>query len=145
MTKDSNIDFLSIVKEVFSSVFSDYGFVLKNEVIWDGQGDNRITASKEDIDIVFYIAVSQMFYYCGAAIKLSGITGEKATSHENYREMSISAIAKGLDPNYEKIRKGAQTKEEVKAIFETEKNTLLKYCRDILLSDVSSWTPVAKW
>jgi hypothetical protein len=143
MPIDPNIDFLPIIKEVFSSVFGDYGFVLRDEVHWDGAGENTITASKGDIDINFYIANSPMFYYCSVGIKLSGKTGEKATPNVKYRSMGISTIAKGLDPSYKRTTKGAQTKGEVKELFETEKDDLLKYCEDILLGDVTSWTPIA--
>ncbi|MBK9924874.1 MAG: hypothetical protein IPP66_06225 [Anaerolineales bacterium] len=143
MPKDSNIDFLLLVKEVFSSVFDDYGFALKNEVNWDGRGENIITASKGDVDISFYIGISPMFYYCSAAIKLSGETGEKATPHQKYRSISVSAIAKGRNPNYKRTPKGAQTKEEVKELLEFEKEDLIKYCKDILLGDISFWAPIA--
>ncbi len=143
MPKDPNIDFLPIVKEVFSSVFSDYGFVLMDEVNWDGHGENTITASKGDIEINFYLGTSRLFYYCSAGIKLSGKIGEKATSHVKYRSMGISAIAKGIDPNYKSNNRAAQTAEEVKNAFEAEKDDMIKYCKDILLGDVSSWTPVA--
>jgi hypothetical protein len=143
MPKDPNIDLLPIIKEVFDSVFKDYGFELKNEAIWDGRGENVITASKGDIDLNFYLGTSPMFYYCSVGIKLSGDIAEKATSHVKYRSMGVSAIAKELDPNYKRPSKGAQTKEEVKELFEAEKADLLKYCKDILLGDVSSWSRIA--
>ena len=143
MPKDPNIDFLSIVKEVFSSVFSDYGFVLMDDVNWDGHGENKITASKGNIDINFYLGASQLFYYCSAGIKLSGETGEKATPHVKSRSLGISAIAKGIDPTYKSNNRAAQTAEEVKKAFEAERDDMIKYCKDILLGDVSSWTSVA--
>jgi len=143
MPKDPNIDFLPIVKEVFSSVFSEYGFALINEENWDGHGENKITASKGDIEINFYLGISRLFYYCSAGIKLSGEIGEKATPHVKYRSMGISAIAKGIDPNYKSNNRAAQTAEEVKKAFEAERDDMIKYCKDILLGDVSSWTPVA--
>jgi hypothetical protein len=144
MPKDPNIDLLPIIKEVFDSIFRDYGFELKSEAIWDGRGENVITASKGDMDLNFYLGTSPMYYYCSVGIKLSGYTAEKATSHVKYRSMGVSAIAKGLDPNYKRPPKGAQTKEEVKELFETEKSDLLKYCKDILLGDVSSWSRIAE-
>ena len=143
MPKDPNIDFLPIVKEVFSSVLSDFGFTLRNEASWDGRGENTITASKDDIDINFYIGTSQLFYYCSAGIKLLGETGEKATPHVKSRSLGISAIAKGIDPNYKSNNRAAQTAEEVKKAFEAERDDMIKYCKDILLGDVSSWTSVA--
>ena len=143
MPKDPNIDFLSIVKEVFSSVFSDYGFALTDKADWDGRGESTITASKGDIDINFYVGVSQLFYYCSAGIKLSGETGEKATPHVKSRSLGISAIAKGIDPTYKSNNRAAQTAEEVKKAFEAERDDMIKYCKDILLGDVSSWTSVA--
>ena len=143
MPKDPNIDFLSIIKEVFSSVFNDYSFVLNDKAGWDGRGENTITASKGDIDINFYIGISQLFYYCSAGIKLSGEIGERATAHAKYRSMGISAIAKGMDPNYKSNNRGAQTAEEVKKAFEEERDDMIKYCKNILLGDVSSWSPIA--
>ncbi len=143
MPKDPNIDFVSIIKEVFSSVFNDYGFVLNDKASWDGRGENTIKASKGDVDINFYIGVSQLFYYCSAGIKLSGETGEKATPHVKYRSMGISAIAKGMDSNYKSSNRAAQTAEEVKKAFEAERDDMVRYCKNILLGDVSSWTPVA--
>jgi hypothetical protein len=143
MPKEPNIDLLPIIKEVFDSVFVDYGFELKSEAIWDGRGENVITASKGDMDLNFYLGTSPMFYYCSAGIKLSGNTAEKATPHVKYRSMGVSAIAKGLNPDYKRPTKGAQTKEDVKELFEAEKDDLLKYCKDILLGDVSSWSQIA--
>jgi hypothetical protein len=143
MPKDPNIDFLSVIKEVFSPVFNEYGFVLRDETNWNGQGESTISASKGDVEITFYIGTSKLFFYCSAGIKLSGELGEKATSHVDYRNMGISALAKGMNPNYKSNNKGAQTKEEVKEAFEAERDDLLKYCKNILLGDVSSWTPIA--
>ncbi len=143
MPKESNIELLPIIKDVFDSVFRDYGFKLQNEAIWDGQGENVITASKGDIALNFYLGTSQLFYYCSAGIELSGNIGEKATSHLKYRNLGVSAIAKALDPNFKRPPKGAQTKKEVIELFEIEKDNLLKYCKDILLGDVSSWSRIA--
>ena len=143
MPRDPNVDFLAIIKDVFSPDLSDYGFTLQDEVTWNGAGEYTIIATKSDIDLNFHIGISPMFYYCSMGIKLSGEAGEKATPHAKYRSMDISTLAEGLDPNYKRISKGAQTKEEVKESFEAEKDDLLTYCKDILLGDVSSWTPIA--
>ena len=45
--------------------------------------------------------------------------------------------------SYKQRRKAAQTKEEVRAMFEAEKQDLLKYCSDILSGDVSAWSKIA--
>jgi hypothetical protein len=144
MPKETDIDFLSIIKEVFDPVFKDYGFVLSNEMKWDGQGEDSVTASKDSIDLVFYVGVSQLFYYCSVGIKLSGELAEKATSRVGYRGLGVAAIAEALDPSYKQRRKAAQTKEEVREMFEAEKEDLLKYCSDILSGDVSSWSRIVK-
>ena len=142
MSKEANIDFLPIIKEVFDPVFKQFGFVLDNEMEWDGRGEDSITASKDDMTLFFYVGITQFFYYCSVGIRLSGELAEKATSREGYRHLGVTAIAKGLDPSYTQREEAAQTREEVRAAFEAEKQDLLKYCSDILSGDVSSWSRV---
>ena len=144
MPKEKDIPFLSIIKETFGSVFEDYGFELQDEAIWTGMGEYIITARKADIELNFYLGLSQLFYYCSVGIRLSGKLGKKATSDPKYRNMGVSTIAQNLDPEYEPSRKGQQTSEEVKREFENRKEDLLKYCRDILSGDVSIWSSVVK-
>ena len=143
MPKEANIDFLSIIKDVFEPVLQNFGFVINNELECNGAGEYSTTALKDGIALVFYVGVSQLFYYCSVSIKLSGEIAEKATSHLRYRSLGVAAIAKGRDPDHKQPRKAAQTKEEVKAMFEAEKEDLLKYCSDILSGDVSSWSRIA--
>jgi len=143
MPRDANIDFLSIIKEVFDSVFKDYGFKLIEEATWDGRGEDLITATKGDMDLIFYVTTLPMFHYCSVGIKLTGATAEKATPYVKYRSLGLSAIAKRLDTNYNRVSEGVQTKEEVKDLFEAEKKDLLTYCKDILLGDVSAWSRIA--
>jgi hypothetical protein len=144
MPKENNIDFLSIIKEVFDPVFKEYGFTLNNELVWDGQGEDSVTASKDGMDLVFYIGVSQLFYYCSVGIKLSDHLAEKVTSRVKHRSLGVTAIAKALDPSYKARRKAAQTREEAREMFEAEKEALLKYCTDILSGDVSTWYRIVK-
>ncbi len=143
MPKEENIDFPSIIKDVFDSVFKEFGFRLDNQMEWDGRGEYSVMASKEGMALGIYVGISQLFYYCSVSIRLSGDIAEKATPHVRRRHLGVAAIAKGLDPNYKQRRKAAQTREEVRAAFEAEKDDLLKYCSDILSGDVSSWSRIA--
>lgn len=144
MPKENDIPFLEIIKETFSSIFEEYGFELQDEVVWTGMGEYIITARKEDIELNFYLGVSQLFYYCSVGIRLSGKLGKRATANPKYRKMGISTIAKCLDPEYKPSRKSSQTSEEVKQQFENRKDDLLKYCKNILSGDVSIWPTVVK-
>jgi hypothetical protein len=143
MLKDTDIDFLSIIRDVFSPALIEYGFSLKDGMNWDGQGEDTVSVVKDQIEITFYVGHSKLFYYCSAGIKLSGALGEKASSNPSYRAMGISALAKGIDPDYKSNSRAAQSAEEVKQAFEAERDDMVKYCKDILLGDVSSWTPIA--
>jgi hypothetical protein len=108
-------------------------------------GEYIITAQKENIEINFYLGMSQLFYYCEIGLKLSGALGERATNDPKYRRLGVTAIAGCLDPDYKPSRKMPQTKEEVKQTFENCKEDLLKYCKDILSNDVSIWPLVVKF
>ncbi len=143
MPKETDIDFLSIIKDVFSPVLTEYGFSLKDGMTWDGQGEDSVSAIKDQVEITFYVGHSRLFYYCSAGIKLSGALGEKASSNPDYRAMGVSAIAKGIDPNYKSSNRAAQSAEEVRRAFEAERDDMLKYCKEILLGNVSFWTPIA--
>jgi hypothetical protein len=142
--KEKDIPFLEIIKETFGPVFEEYGFELQDEVVWTGMGEYIITARKTDIELNFYLGVSQLFYYCSAGIKLSGKLGNQATNDSKYRNLGVIAIAECLDPEYKLSRKNPQTSEEVKKQFENRKEDLLQYCHDILSCDVSIWSTVVK-
>ena len=144
MPKEKDVLFLPIIKETFGSIFEEYGFELQDEVVWTGMGEYIITARKTDIDLNFYLGGSQLFYSCSVGISLSGKLGKRATANSKYRKMGISTIAKCLDPEYKSSRKSPQTSEEVKQQFENRKEDLLKYCKDVLSGDVSSWPTVVK-
>jgi len=47
-----------------------------DEALWTGMGEYIITASKEDIELNFYLGVSKLFYYCSVGIRLSGKLGD---------------------------------------------------------------------
>jgi hypothetical protein len=128
MPRENNIPFLPLIKEIFSSVFKDYGFNLQEEAIWNGMGEYVVTAQKDDIELNFYLGISQLFYYCDLGLKLSGELGKRATPDPKYRKFGISVIASCLDPEHKHSRKMPQTKEEVKQSFENLKEDLLKYC-----------------
>jgi hypothetical protein len=143
MSRESNIDFLSIIHEVFDPVLQKFGFEINNGLDWSGAGEYSTIASKDGITLHFYVGLSPLFYYCSVSISLSGEIAEKATARSKYRNLGVTAIAKALDSNHKQRRKAAQTKEEVIAMFEAEKQDLLKYCSDILSEDVSTWSKVA--
>jgi hypothetical protein len=144
MPKEQDIPFLSIIKEAFGPVFEEYGFEIQDKAVWTGRGEYIITAKKTDIELNFYLGVSQLFYYCSIGIRLSGKMGKRATNDPKYRNIGVSKIAKCLDPEYNSSRKSPQTSEDVKKQFESRKEDLLKYCSDILAGDVSSWPAVVK-
>ena len=139
MPKEKDIPFLEIIKEIFGPVFDDYGFELQDKAVWSGDGEYIITAKKIDIELNFYLGVSQLFYYCSAGIKLLGELGKRGTTDIKYRNIGISTIAKCLDSEYKPFRESSQTSEEVKQQFENIKEDLLKYCKGILSGDVSIW------
>ena len=143
MPREANIDFQSIINDVFEPVLQKFGFVIKNELDWSGAGEYSTTASKDGITLTFYVGLSPLFYYCSVSISLSGELAEKATSRSKNRSLGVAAIAKRLNPSYKQQRKAAQTKEEVRAMFEAEKEDLVKYCSDILSGDVTSWYKIA--
>ena len=144
MPKESNIDFLPIISDVFDPVFQRFGFELQSETTWNGQEENLLTASKEGLELIFYLANSPVFYYCTVALHVEGELAKKATPHSKYHSLDISTIAEQLDPQFKPSLKGAQTHEEVRMLFEVPKVILLKYCSGILAGDVSAWTPVAE-
>ena len=144
MPKDQNIPFLSIVKEVFDSVFIEYGFNLQGEVVWDGHGEYSITAKKDDIALTFYLGIAPLFYLCDIGLELSGKLGEMATDNPKYRRIGVHVIAECLDPEFKSQNEMPQTKDEVEQTFRSRKEELLKYCENILQGDVSSWTSVVE-
>jgi hypothetical protein len=144
MPREQDIPFLTIIQETFGSVFEKYSFELQGEAKWSGMGEYILTAKKDDIELNFYLGVSQLFYYCSVGIRVSGKVGEKATTDPKFRNMGVSVIAKCLDPDYKPSTKSPQTSEEVKQDFENRKEDLLKYCKDILSGDVSIWKTVVK-
>ena len=144
MPKETNIDFVSIIRDIFDPVFQTYGLKLQNETTWNGQGENLLTASKEGLELIFYLANSPLFYYGTVAIHVVGELAKRATPHSKYHSLDISTIAEELDAQFRPSLKGAQTHTEVSELFEVQKENLLKYCSDILSGDVSSWTRVAE-
>lgn len=144
MPKENNIPFLSLIKEIFDPIFKDYGFELQEEARWNGMGEYVVTAQKGELELSFYLGISQLFYYCDVGLELSGKLGERATADPKYRRIGVSVIAGCLDPEYKPSRKMPQTKDEVKQTFENCKEDLLKYCKGVLSSDVSIWPIVVK-
>ena len=144
MHREQDIPFPTIIQETFGSMFEEYGFELQGEAKWSGMGEYILTAKKNDIELNFYLGLSQLFYYCSVGIRLSGEVGDRATTDPKFRNMVVSVIAKCLDPDYKPSKKSPQTSEEVKQAFEKCKEDLLKYCKDILSGDVTIWATVVK-
>jgi hypothetical protein len=136
MPKDPNIHFLKPIIDVFDSVFRDYGFKIYEENL------DLVIAKKGDIELLFRLEATKMFYYFSLEIKLLGGLGEQATSDPSYRHLGVTAIAKCINPNYKISLKAAQTETELKEMMEIQKEELLDYCKGILLGDVSIWQRV---
>jgi hypothetical protein len=137
MPKEQNIDFLSIIKEVFDPVFKEFGLLINNELAWDGRGESSVMVSNKDVDLIFYVGISPLFYYCSVSIRPTKEKGDP-------QGLDVAAIAKAKEPTYKRRPMGAQTREEAKKMFEIEKEDLLKYCRDFLVGDLSSWSKISK-
>lgn len=131
----SKHQFFLTIQEIYESVFRDYGFEIHEEK------DNLVIATKPDCELIFRL---ERALYCSLGIKLSGQLAQKATSdpYYRYRELGVSAIAKCLDPYYKRPFKRTETEEDLKDVLEGHKEELLKYCKNILLGDVSSWQQV---
>lgn len=61
MPKENNIPFLSLIKEIFDPIFKDYGFELQEEARWNGMGEYVVTAQKGELELSFYLGISQLF------------------------------------------------------------------------------------
>jgi len=140
MPKDPNVSFSKLVDDVFNSVIHDYHLNCREE------NTRLLIASKEELELVFRLEAIPLFYYFSLELKLSGNLAEQATSDTYYRGrgLGVSAIAQCLDINYKPSIKGAQTESELRELLETGRDELLKYCKDILLGDVSSWQVVVE-
>jgi hypothetical protein len=103
-----------------------------------------VIANRGNIEIVFRLEATRLFYYFSLEIRLSGELGEKATSDPFYRDLGVATIAKCLDPNYELLLKKPQTTDELRNVLERNKKDLLNYCGRILLGDVSIWEIVVQ-
>lgn len=134
----SELQFFSIINEVFGTVIQDYGFEIYEE------NKNLIIARKGDIDVIFRLESVNLSYYFSLEIRLSGKLGKNATSDPSYRHLGVAAIARCLDPNYTRPVKKANTEDDLREIAEGHKEELLKYCKSILLGDVSSWQKIVE-
>ena len=94
MPKDTNIQFLTLIHEVFDSTMRDY------ELTVHETSEDLVIAQKGDLDLIFRLEATRLFYYFSLEIKLSGKLGEKATTDSSYRHLGVTAIAKCLDLNY---------------------------------------------
>lgn len=144
MAKDPNLRFVESIKKVFDPVFSEYDLELQEEVVWNGAGEDTVRASKKDITLVYYLGHMPQFYLCSMGISLSGQLAEKATSIRHYHNMGVTGIAHYLDQDFHFTGINVYTNEDLIHALEQEKEALLKYCKDILAGDVSSWQKVVK-
>lgn len=138
MLKDSGLKLLLAVQEIFAPVFEECGFELQ-----PGEGkieyQTSVVAKKGDIELAFYLEVTYKFYLCSIGIRLTGELGEKVSSDARYREIGASVIAEQLNPGYKSPTKHIRTKDDLYRTLETDKAELLKYCKDILMGDITSW------
>jgi hypothetical protein len=142
MSKDKELQFLRSVREIFDSVFNEYGFEFQNESIWKSRGRYYAArALKGDIELIFYLAVLPEFCNFSLEISVSGKSAEKAIS-TTFRSMNIGAIASRIDPNYRQPHIEIRTKQDLKEGLEIEKECLLRYCKGILSGDASTWLNV---
>lgn len=130
--------FFLVINEIFGSIIQDYGFEIYEE------NKNLVIARKGDIDLIFRLETVYLSHYFSLEIKLSGKLGKNATSDPSYRHLGVAAIAKCLDPNYTRPVKKANTEDDLREIAEGHKEELLKYCKSILLGDVSSWQKIVE-
>ena len=138
MPKDSDLKLLPAVQKIFGPVFEECGFELR-------PGESKIeyqtsvVAKKGDIELAFYLEVTYKFYLCSIGIRLTGELGEKVSSDPCYREIGASVIAEQLNPGYESPTKHIQTRDDLYRALEVDKAELLKYCKDILMGDITPW------
>ena len=142
MSKDQDLQFVQSVKEVFDSVFKEYGFEFQNDAIWNGKGEYTVKASKTDLELIYYLGLTPTFYLFSLGINLLGQLAEKATLNKHYHSIGVTAIAKCLDKDYKYSPSRIQTKEELIEALKKEKVDLLKYCQGVLSGDVSTWSEV---
>jgi hypothetical protein len=119
MYRDKIIDEMKLV-------FKEYRFELQGEAVWV-ENEDVVIARKGDLELLFHLGRSQLFYYCSLGIRLSGELAIKATPNSRYYSLGVAAIAKCLEPGYKRSPKAAQTNAELKELLEIEKADLLNY------------------
>ncbi len=137
MPKDKNIRCFKLISDVFGSFLLEYKFEIYEE------SRKMIIARKGDIELLFRLEETYLFYDVSVEIRLSGKTGESATSNPSCRHLGIDAIAKCVNPDHKMFLKKAQTENELREILDVNKEVLLKYCKDILSGDISMWQNIA--
>src|SRR6266545_3056891 len=117
MSKATDLQFLQSIKEIFDPVFKDYGFELRDEAVWSGQGEYLVTATHNDIALNFWLSVVPMSPVCYLtfAITLTGELAKKATSNQGQRDTSLGAInfAEVLEPDFKRPPDEIQTNQEL--------------------------------
>jgi hypothetical protein len=144
MYKNPEVQFLESIRKVFEPVFHEYGFELQDEVVWNGAGEDTVTASKGDISLVYFFGHTQRFYLCSSSIFLSGQLAERTTPIQHYHHMAVTTIAHYLDKDFQFTGIHVYTNEDLIRALEQENEILLKYGKDILSGDLSLWTEVVK-
>ena len=143
LRKEPDLKLFLAVQEIFAPVFEEYGFELLPEEKQISY-QTSVVAKKEDIELVFRLESTYMFYLCSIGIKLTGELGKKVSSDPRYRELGASVIAERLNPGYESPVKEILTKSHLYRTLESDKAELLKYCKEILLGDITPWQAALK-
>jgi len=144
MFKNPEIQFVESIKKVFEPVFKEYSFELREEVVWNGAGEDTVRANKKDIALVYYLGHTPKSYLCSVGISLSGELAKQVTSIRHYHNMGVTGIAYYLDKDFNFTGIDVYNNEDLINALEQEKKLLLKYCKDILSGDVSIWTEIIK-
>jgi len=104
MSRATDLQFVESIKEIFGSVFQDYGFELQGEPSWDGHGEYFVTAKQDDIALSFYLSIIPRSpdCYCTLAVALSGKLAQKVNSKNRNADTNfdVMSIAEALDPDY---------------------------------------------
>ena len=140
MPKDPDISFSRIVYEVFDPIIKEYDLANHQK------SDQLIVFSKDNIQLLCRLEAIPLFYYFSLEIRLLGELAHQVASEADskYHHLGVSTIAGCLDPAYKSPLRGAQTEDELRELVTTARDELQKYCRDILLYDVSSWHKVIR-
>jgi hypothetical protein len=133
MPKEPNIQFANLIYEIFGPTLHAIEFQVRE------QNKYLVVFHKGDIELIFRLEPSHLFYDNSIEIRLSGKLAKEATPDSHYRHLGLTTIAECLDADYKMRLKKAQTEEELREILLMDKGVLLNYGKSVLAGDVSSW------